>query len=252
MARKILKKGANPISIDSWNINIIMKKTLKILIVTGIVPFLINIITVPFLPNEIPIHYDMSGRVDRIGSKFEVLIFPVLILIITLFWITTIKCYKNRMLKSNNKNEKDTENILLIGQLAIGINFIYNLINIYYLLIVINIFSAKSLNVFSGASFAAVLIVSGLATKSAKRNSLFGIRTKWTLLDDYCWVKTNNLGANLLTVSGIIIALFFTVSSFSKILIVIIVLTLVVFILVLYSYYVYKTRGISNNNNPKR
>lgn len=252
MARKILKKGANPISIDSWNINIIMKKTLKILIVTGIVPFLINIITVPFLPNEIPIHYDMSGRVDRIGSKFEVLIFPVLILIITLFWITTIKCYKNRMLKSNNKNEKDTENILLIGQLAIGINFIYNLINIYYLLIVINIFSAKSLNVFSGASFAAVLIVSGLATKSAKRNSLFGIRTKWTLLDDYCWVKTNNLGANLLIVSGIIIALFFTVSSFSKILIVIIVLTLVVFILVLYSYYVYKTRGISNNNNPKR
>ena len=252
MARKILKKGANPISIDSWNINIIMKKILKILIVTGIVPFLINIITVPFLPNEIPIHYDMSGRVDRIGSKFEVLIFPVLILIITLFWITTIKCYKNRMLKSNNKNEKDTENILLIGQLAIGINFIYNLINIYYLLIVINIFSAKSLNVFSGASFAAVLIVSGLATKSAKRNSLFGIRTKWTLLDDYCWVKTNNLGANLLIVSGIIIALFFTVSSFSKILIVIIVLTLVVFILVLYSYYVYKTRGISNNNNPKR
>lgn len=252
MARKILKKGANPISIDSWNINIIMKKILKILIVTGIVPFLINIITVPFLPNEIPIHYDMSGRVDRIGSKFEVLIFPVLILIITLFWITTIKCYKNRMLKSNNKNEKDTENILLIGQLAIGINFIYNLINIYYLLIVINIFSAKSLNVFSGASFAAVLIVSGLATKSAKRNSLFGIRTKWTLLDDYCWVKTNNLGANLLIVSGIIIALFFTVSSFSKILIVIIVLTLLVFILVLYSYYVYKTRGISNNNNPKR
>lgn len=252
MARKILKKGANPISIDSWNINIIMKKILKILIVTGIVPFLINIITVPFLPNEIPIHYDMSGRVDRIGSKFEVLIFPVLILIITLFWITTIKCYKNRMLKSNNKNEKDTENILLIGQLAIGINFIYNLINIYYLLIVINIFSAKSLNVFSGASFATVLIVSGLATKSAKRNSLFGIRTKWTLLDDYCWVKTNNLGANLLIVSGIIIALFFTVSSFSKILIVIIVLTLVVFILVLYSYYVYKTRGISNNNNPKR
>ncbi len=252
MARKILKKGANPISIDSWNINIIMKKILKILIVTGIVPFLINIITVPFLPNEIPIHYDMSGRVDRIGSKFEVLIFPVLILIITLFWITTIKCYKNRMLKSNNKNEKDTENILLIGQLAIGINFIYNLINIYYLLIVINVFSAKSLNVFSGASFAAVLIVSGLATKSAKRNSLFGIRTKWTLLDDYCWVKTNNLGANLLIVSGIIIALFFTVSSFSKILIVIIVLTLVVFILVLYSYYVYKTRGISNNNNPKR
>ena len=252
MARKILKKGANPISIDSWNINIIMKKTLKILIVTGIVPFLIDIITVPFLPNEIPIHYDMSGRVDRIGSKFEVLIFPVLILIITLFWITTIKCYKNRMLKSNNKNEKDTENILLIGQLAIGINFIYNLINIYCLLIVINIFSAKSLNVFSGASFAAVLIVSGLATKSAKRNSLFGIRTKWTLLDDYCWVKTNNLGANLLIVSGIIIALFFTVSSFSKILIVIIVLTLVVFILVLYSYYVYKTRGISNNNNPKR
>lgn len=252
MARKILKKGANPISIDSWNINIIMKKILKILIVTGIVPFLINIITVPFLPNEIPIHYDMSGRVDGIGSKFEVLIFPVLILIITLFWITTIKCYKNRMLKSNNKNEKDTENILLIGQLAIGINFIYNLINIYYLLIVINVFSAKSLNVFSGASFAAVLIVSGLATKSAKRNSLFGIRTKWTLLDDYCWVKTNNLGANLLIVSGIIIALFFTVSSFSKILIVIIVLTLVVFILVLYSYYVYKTRGISNNNNPKR
>ena len=252
MARKTLRKGANPISIDSWNINMIMKKILKILIATGIVPFLINSISVPFLPNKIPIHYDISGRVDRIGSKFEILIFPLLILIITLFWITTIKYYENRMLKSNNKNEKNTDNILLIGQLAIGINFVYNFINVYYLLMIIKIVSVKSLNVFSGVSFAAVLIVSGLATKSAKRNSLFGIRTKWTLLDDYCWAKTNNLGANLLIVSGIIIALFFIISSFSKILIVMIVLTLVVFILVLYSYFVYKTSGISKKNKPQR
>lgn len=54
-----------------------MKKEYKILLVTGIIPFAVNIILPPFLPREIPMHYNSLGEVDRIGSKFEVLILTI-------------------------------------------------------------------------------------------------------------------------------------------------------------------------------
>lgn len=219
-----------------------MKSIVKVLISTSVVPFFINFIFFSFLPNKIPIHYDISGNVDRIGNKSEIFIFPILIFVITIFWIILMKYYENRMVKSEKDKEINTQNILLIGRLSIGINIIYNLMNIYYLFLYMNIFSNKSLNIFTGITFAAMFILSGIATKNSKRNSFFGVRTKWTLRDDYCWDKTNRLGSNLLIVSGIIICLLFSISSFNKILIVVTILILLVLILVSYSYYIYRKR----------
>ncbi len=217
-----------------------MKGIVKVLFATSVIPFFVNFIFFPFLPNEIPIHYDISGNVDRIASKSEVFIFPILIFLITIFWIFLMRFYENRMIKSDKDKEINTENILLIGYLSIGINMIYNLMNIYYLFLYTNTISNKSLNMFTGIIFAAILILSGIATKNSKRNSFFGVRTKWTLRDDYCWDKTNRLGSNLLIVSGIIICLLFSISSFNKVLVVVTTLILLVLILVLYSYYIYR------------
>lgn len=220
-----------------------VKKEYKILLATGIIPFAVNIILLPFLPREIPMHYNSLGEVDRIGSKFEVLIFPVVILLITLFWIIVMKYYKNKTSKLNS--EKDIENAVLICRMGILLNIIYNLMNIHFLAISMNTFSGKSLYIMSGIVVAAILIGSGLLTKNSKRNSFFGVRTKWSLHDDYCWDRTNSLGSKLLVLSGIFIAVILFVNVLNKFLIIMFILTLLVLILTIYSYYVYKTRDAS-------
>jgi len=35
----------------------------------------------------VPMHYDVSGNVDRYGSKYENFIFPFSIIAITIFWL---------------------------------------------------------------------------------------------------------------------------------------------------------------------
>ena len=61
-----------------------MNKTLKKMYTACVLLILLTLILVlaalPFLPDRIPAHYDAAGVVNRWGSKFEMLIFPGLVL----------------------------------------------------------------------------------------------------------------------------------------------------------------------------
>ncbi len=65
-------------------------------------PLLAVLIALPFLPDEIPAHYGFSGQVDRWGSKYETLYFPVLTLLFGFFMLG--------MARVAVKQEKDGKN----------------------------------------------------------------------------------------------------------------------------------------------
>ena len=50
---------------------------------------------------------------------------------------------------------------------------------------------------------AASLIPAGNYMPKARRNSLFGLRTKWSMADDVCWQKSQRIGGYLMMVTGI-------------------------------------------------
>ena len=60
----------------------------KILWIITFLPLLITIVVLPFMEDKIPMHYDINGNIDRWGSKSEQFIFPVMIIIMTVFWNT--------------------------------------------------------------------------------------------------------------------------------------------------------------------
>ena len=51
-------------------------KNKKIFYLLMFLPLLVVLISLKFLPDQIPAHYGISGEVDRWGSKYETLIFP--------------------------------------------------------------------------------------------------------------------------------------------------------------------------------
>ena len=53
-----------------------MKKAIWI---ASILPLIITAFLLRFLPDSVPMHYDLSGQIDRWGSKNENLIFPLFI-----------------------------------------------------------------------------------------------------------------------------------------------------------------------------
>ena len=68
-------------------------------------PLLITVIALPFLPEQIPAHYNFAGEVDRIGSKFEMLIFPLCTIGMGYFmlWMAKIAAKQE---ENGNNNEK--------------------------------------------------------------------------------------------------------------------------------------------------
>ena len=62
-------------------------------------------IMVQFMPDSVPMHYDMAGNIDRWGSKYENLIFPIIILVMSLFWKLFIRYFEKKALKSTDEKE---------------------------------------------------------------------------------------------------------------------------------------------------
>jgi uncharacterized membrane protein len=68
-----------------------------ILFILAIMPMIITLIALQFLPDQIPAHYNLAGEVDRWGSKYESLILPIMALMTGLFmiWITKFSSEKD-------------------------------------------------------------------------------------------------------------------------------------------------------------
>ena len=58
----------------------------KIMWAISIVSLAGTAVVLQFMPENVPMHYDMSGNIDRWGSKYENLIFPAIIILLSLFW----------------------------------------------------------------------------------------------------------------------------------------------------------------------
>ena len=102
-------------------------KTKRILVVILMVlPLLYTLVALPFLPEQIPAHYNINNQVDRWGSKYEVLIFTAITILfgIVMFIITNIASKQER-------NEQNNEKIALLT--SIFSPLLFNAMSLYFL-----------------------------------------------------------------------------------------------------------------------
>lgn len=84
-------------------------------------PLVISMVALAFLPDLIPAHYNIKNEIDRWGSKYEILIIPIITILLGKFLLFMKKWVKKHEVKGNN-NEKF---VLIIG---ICLLLIYNII----------------------------------------------------------------------------------------------------------------------------
>ena len=150
-------------------------------------------------PDTIPVHYNAAGEIDRWGSKYEFLVMPVLTVLMGVFMALAGH-------HEGKKGETANENVVL----AVGV-WVMVLFNAIWLFFYWKTLSGSDLRGNEGLGIKAVFLLMaasflplGNRMPKATRNSLYGLRTKWSMADDVCWQKSQRLGGYSLMAAGIL------------------------------------------------
>lgn len=192
----------------------------------AILSLIVTFILIARMPETVPMHRNFAGEIDRYGSKYENLIIGVLPCIFALFFAMVGK-YENK-----TKEYKNETILLIIGifiLLCFGIYIcldMYSNVNVNY-----NFNFSKATSIFIGVIQIMLSIVLPLTAK----NSLIGIRTRWSITNDLVWAKSQVAGSIIFGVSGILILLLGifinTVTSIYFSLIIIIISAILLYII---------------------
>ena len=158
-------------------------------------PLAVTVISLLFLPDRIPAHYGSDNQVTRWGSKYETLIFPA---------ETLICVAKSAAGKERENNEKAA---VIIGMAVL---LLFNLMTVYFLYAdfrQISNLSDMPVDI-TGLVFCylgAVIILCGILMPGLKRNSMIGLRTKWSMKNEVTWKKSQKFGGISFIIAGVCI-----------------------------------------------
>ena len=147
------------------------------------------------LPEEVPVHWNFKGEIDRYSNKTSLLLIPILLPLLTYLVFVLIPKIdpKNNLNKMGNKFQK-LKFALTAFMSVLALFIIYSaknqsLGNPNYLILLVGL----------------LYIILGNYFKTIKPNYFIGIRTPWTLENDYIWQKTHKFGGILWFFGGLII-----------------------------------------------
>ena len=215
------------------------KKWIKIL---TFLPLILAIIAVGFMDKKIPIHYDIAGNVDRWGSRYEIFILPLATFLMSGFLLWMQKFAAKQESQGNN-NEKYIDMTIIVCLI------IFNVINI--MIIYSGLAKLEKLE-FKGLGLAEIIfgltgllfIVLGNKMPKLKRNSLVGLRTKWSMANDLVWKKSQRLGGIIFIFMGMVFMIVPLVLKLEDIIVYFITFTILCVIAMTFStYIIYKKYG---------
>ncbi len=195
----------------------------------------------PILPDKIPAHYGFDGNVTRFGSKYELLIMPVITIGMSFIWLLLEK----HLMKNKEKGPHNAQAIFWIN-LVMTLTFTV----LTFLFLVLTYKGVGSTNDFNYQKIVAIAlsigwIVIGNILPKLKQNGLVGIRTPWTLASENNWYKTHRMGGKIAVITGIASGLLclFVFSGEIGIWVSLVSSILMLVPIVIYSYLVYKREG---------
>ena len=180
-----------------------MKNPIKTNFKTEILPILLiifSLISSYFLlqkmPEKIPIHWNIQGKVDNWGNGLSNIITINSILIGTylLFLILPYIDPRKKRYEQFSKIYRIFKNIIILF-----FTLIFFLTNLNATGHIIN------MNIYIPLMIGLLFIVIGNYMAKIKMNWFMGIRTPWTLSSEEVWNKTHRLGGKLFILSGLLI-----------------------------------------------
>lgn len=172
------------------------------LLIFGIVSTCVMLI---LSPDIVPVHYNAAGVIDRFGSKYEYLIFPGFSILITLLYCLLLVYMRK-------KNAPQLEQQVLLYT-AIFTTFLFDVLGLFFGILAMRNPDASgeihpdSLWKLTNVGTGILLMLAGNLMPKARRNSLFGLRTKWSMANDRVWQKSQRFGGFSAVICGLILTI---------------------------------------------
>lgn len=171
------------------------------------------------LPAVIPAHYDFAGNVTRYGSKYELLILPVVLLLVS-FGSRFLLLHFHRkaeQAESDKERQVAAANAKVLGIVIFSQTLILSCIQGVLLYNTVLALRGESfLSTFAGEKLltvlcGALLLLLGNILPKCRRNGMVGFRLPWTKYNDLTWQKSNRFAGMMLVAAGAlgIISTFF-------------------------------------------
>ena len=162
------------------------------------------------LPAEIPTHYDSAGNITRWGSKYELLILPVLLLLISFgsrFLLLHLR-RKAEQAGSDKERQAAAANAKVVVTVIFSQALILSCIQGVALYNTVFALRGESfLSTFAGEKLLTILcgsllLVPGNILPKCRRNGMVGFRLPWTKYNDITWQKSNRFAGMMLVAAG--------------------------------------------------
>lgn len=190
------------------------------------------------LPAEIPVHFDFVGNITRWGSKYELLILPVILLSVSFgsrFLLLHLR-RKAEQAESDKEKQAAAANAKVLGMVILSQTVILSCIQgllLYNTVLALRresflstVAGEKLMTVLCGA----LLLMLGDILPKCRRNGMVGFRLSWTKYNDLTWQKSNRFAGMMLVAAGAlgIISTFFAPKGYGMFLLSIYIMAAIV------------------------
>lgn len=223
-----------------------MRKALWIL---SALPTIITAIVLQFMPDKIPAHYGISGEIDRWGSKFEYIIFPLVIIAVSILWeiIFSVFNKKAQNVPEDKQRTETVNNIKVMKITAVATTAVFGITHCFFLykayseagsgIAYLDLDGIKITCFLMGILF----IVAGNYVPKTKLNGAIGLRISYSMYNDVTWSKSNLFGGLLLVISGVLTIFCSAIFNSTAALILMLVFLIVsVVVMILYAKKIYE------------
>jgi len=183
------------------------------------------------LPERLPVHWTLSGNVDRYGSRVEgALLLPGLMIVV---WLLLRFLPRIDPRRANYAKFSDTYDLL-----------VHSLVALFAVMHVALLGTALgwpiSMERLVPALVGLQFLILGNALPRARPNWWFGIRTPWTMSNDRVWMRTHRVGGYLLAGAGVVLLIAAAVPSIWTFALGAAAVVLAAFGSLIYSYFAWK------------
>lgn len=164
-------------------------------------PLLVTLAALLVLPAEIPAHYDAAGNITRWGSKYEMLLLPLITLLMGGFLLKVSRW-------SGRQHQENRTAVVAIG---CGALLVFNVMTVIFL---VKAYRIAALGTRMELSVSRILFgVTGLllfclgnVMPKLRRNGWCGVRTAWTMENDENWRRSQVVGGGVMMAAGLVLA----------------------------------------------
>lgn len=180
-----------------------MKHLYRLAVALIVLGFVVAAVCLMLVPDTVPVHYNAAGEADRMGSKYEYIAFPCIAAVSGAIFLLLAKQARARKWEGYELTEK----IFLVS--AVGEVLLFNGMGVHFMwraavypegvppaMPAIDMMRVISL------VLGVLLIILGNAMPKARKNALFGARTKWSMSSDETWRKSQRFGGFASVLAG--------------------------------------------------